>query len=227
MNKPIQLTFPWLRKTKASFDNFYFDSSNKLLRETLEGNEDLFLFGSHETGKTYLLNALCNNYAENDLISLYIPIKEVIDLGPQFLESLENLNLICIDDINLVSENQEWEIAVFNLINSCLLSNCRLVFASSVNLSEINFQLPDLVSRIKKIHCLKVYPIKENRVPDAIKYITKSKSINLGENEINYLMTHSKRGIANLTAIIDQLDKLSMELKRKITIPLIKKLFSN
>ena len=87
MNKPIQLTF-WLRKTKASFDNFYFDSSNKLLRETLEGNEDLFLFGSHETGKTYLLNALCNNYAENDLISLYIPIKEVIDLGPQFLESL-------------------------------------------------------------------------------------------------------------------------------------------
>ena len=44
----------------------------------------------------------------------------------------------------------------------------------------------------------------------------------LGEKEINYLVTYSKRNISDLINIINKLDKTSMQLKRKITIPLIK-----
>ncbi len=53
------------------------------------------------------------------------------------------------------------------------------------------------------------------------------RSINLGENEIKYLITYSKRSISELISIINKLDDLSMQLKRRITIPLIKKLFGN
>ena len=47
-------------------------------------------------------------------------------------------------------------------------------------------------------------------------------SINLGDKEAKYLVTYSQRNISNLVHILESLDQLSMEMKRKITIPLIK-----
>ena len=69
---------------------------------------------------------------------------------------------------------------------------------------------------------MELFPITNNNHENAIRFITKTKSLNLGDNEINYLMTHSKRNISNLVEILEKLDKLSLQLKRKITIPLIK-----
>jgi DnaA family protein len=70
---------------------------------------------------------------------------------------------------------------------------------------------------------MELFPVTDNNHEEAIRFITKIKSLNLGDNEINYLMTHSKRNVSNLVEIIEKLDKLSLQLKRKITIPLIKK----
>jgi chromosomal replication initiation ATPase DnaA len=53
-------------------------------------------------------------------------------------------------------------------------------------------------------------------------HIAHSRSINLGEREANYLLSYTKRNLSDLVGIIERLDSLSMELKRKITIPLIK-----
>jgi chromosomal replication initiation ATPase DnaA len=46
----------------------------------------------------------------------------------------------------------------------------------------------------------------------------------LGDKEINYLVTYTKRNMSDLIEIIGKLDQLSMELKRKITVPLIKEI---
>ena len=46
--------------------------------------------------------------------------------------------------------------------------------------------------------------------------------VNLGDKEARYLVTYSQRNISNLVHILESLDQLSMEMKRKITIPLIK-----
>jgi DnaA family protein len=82
--------------------------------------------------------------------------------------------------------------------------------------------LPDLESRIKKIQSYELYPIDDKDIIDALKYISQFKSINLGDKEAKYLVTYSQRDISNLIQILESLDQLSMEMKRKITIPLIK-----
>ena len=222
MNNPKQLTFPWNKSNKSKFDNFYFETSNIKVKDSLLGPEDIFLYGLKQTGKTFLLQSLCNYYFKEGKTSLFIPLKEVMDLGSQITESLESLDLICIDDVDLIAGDDSWEIAIFNLINECLLSNCRLVFCSSSNPSNINFELKDLMSRIKKINHIELSPVKASNLTNAIKFIVNARSINLGEREINYLITYSERSIANLVNIIKKLDDLSMELKRKISIPLIK-----
>ena len=223
MNKPKQLTFPWVMQNIASFDDFYFDPKNfGLKKNLLEGDDDLFLYGIKKSGKSFLLQSVCNFYASKNKSSLYIPIAEVMKYGISFMDSLDNLDVICIDDIDLINSNKEWEIAIFNLINDCLISKCRLIFSSSLNPSSIKFDLKDLISRIKKIDHVELFPVSEDKLNDALIFICNLRSINLGKKEINYLVTYSKRNISDLINIINKLDKTSMQLKRKITIPLIK-----
>ncbi len=224
MNKPQQLTFPWSKLNKFTFDDFFFDSSNEEIKLALKNNDDLFLYGAESSGKSFLLQSTCNYYALDNKSSVYIPISEAIKHGTGFIDSLEGLDLICLDDIDLIASNQEWEVGIFNLINNCHTSKCRLIFSSCINPSSINFELNDLRSRIKKIDHIELYPISDVNLPKAIKFVSQLRSINLGDKEINYLLTYTKRNMSDLVEIISKLDQLSMELKRKITIPLIKEI---
>jgi DnaA family protein len=225
MNKPKQLTFPWNKVNKSSLEGFYTSQENLHLVSILKDtnfSDDLFIYGTKESGKTFLLQALCNSYSSMSKSSLYIPLHKVMNYGVEIFESLENMNLICVDGIEEAISKIEWEKAIFNLINKALISKSRLILSSSQDLKSLNFALPDLESRIRKIQSFELYPINDKDIFDALKYISKLTSINLGDKEAKYLVTYSQRNISNLVQILESLDQLSMEMKRKITIPLIK-----
>ena len=225
MNKPKQLTFPWNKANKSSLEGFYTSQENSHIVSLLKDRsflDDLLIYGTKESGKTFLLQAMCNSYSFVDKSSLYIPLKKVMNYGIEIFDSLENIDLICIDGIEEVISKIEWEKAIFNLINKALISETRLILTSSKDLKSLNFLLPDLESRIRKIQSYELYPIIDEDIFDALKYISKLTSINLGDKEARYLVTYSQRNISNLVNILESLDQLSMEMKRRITIPLIK-----
>ena len=227
MNNPQQLIFPWTKKSVATFDHFYMDDQNLCAKDALLKEDDLFLYGIAGTGKTFLLQSLCNHYTDCEKTSLFIPLNEVKEYGAGFLDSLEELDLICIDQIDSIAGDDIWEVAIFNLINNCLTSKCRLIFCSRLNPSSINFNLKDLFSRIKRIDHIELFPVSENKLRDALRFIIDLRSLEIGDSEIDYLMTHSTRSITNILEIIDELDLLSLKLKRRITIPLIKEFIQN
>jgi DnaA family protein len=225
MNKPKQLTFPWNKVNKSSLEGFFTSQENSHLLSLLKDSDfldDLFIYGTKESGKTFLLQAMCNSYSSVSKSSLYIPLKMVMNYGVEIFESLENIDLICVDGIEEAISKIEWEKAIFNLINKALISETRLILTSSKDLKSLNFSLPDLESRIRKIQSYELHPINDKDIFDALKYISKLTSINLGDKEAKYLVTYSQRNISNLVHILESLDQLSMEMKRKITIPLIK-----
>ena len=227
MNKIEQLTFPWNKPNNSSFNDFYFEKNNLSVLSNLKGEEDLVIYGSSKVGKSFLLQSICNYFSEANKSSLYIPLKELNSHETGLLDNLEKLNLVCIDDLEIIAGNNKWETAIFNLINDCLLSSCRIVFCSNINPSLISFQLVDLFSRIQKINQMEVYPVKSDNLAEAVRFFTDLRSINIGDREITYLINHSRRSMGDLVTHIDELDKLSMQLKRKITIPLIKKVTEN
>ena len=225
MNKPKQLTFPWNKVNKSSLEGFFTSQENSHLLSLLKDSDfldDLFIYGTKESGKTFLLQAMCNSYSSVSKSSLYIPLKKVMNYGVEIFESLENIDLICVDGIEEAISKIEWEKAIFNLINKALISETRLILTSSKDLKSLNFSLPDLESRIRKIQSYELHPVNDKDIFDALKYISKLTSINLGDKEAKYLVTYSQRNISNLVHILESLDQLSMEMKRKITIPLIK-----
>ncbi len=144
--------------------------------------------------------------------------------GTEILDSIENMDLVCIDGLEEIVGICEWETAVFNLINNSLQSECRIVFTSSMEKGATNFSLPDLDSRVRKLESFELFPVSDDHILDALKHIANLRSINLGDKEAQYLITYTKRSISDLVQILESLDQLSMEMKRKITIPLIKDL---
>ena len=227
MNSPKQLTFPWNKPFHSSFEGFYIDPKNKQLISILENipiNENMYIYGLKNSGKTYLLQSLCNKYSKNNKSSLFLPLMDVNKYGVEIIDSIENMDLVCIDGLEAVSQNKEWEIGLFNLINNAQQTGCRLVFTSSSEEGAINFSLADLDSRIRKFQSHEIFPISDDHLLKALKKITNLRSISLGEKEAQYLITYTKRNIADLTIILESLDQLSMENKRRITIPLIKEL---
>ncbi len=222
MNRSKQLTFPWSKPSKARFSHFFFEDKNFLAKEALYASDDLFIYGLNGAGKSFLLQSLCNFYADNGKTSLYLPIKKVKKHGPNFLDSLDSLDLICIDDIDIIINDNNWELAIFNLINNSLQTRCRLIFCSNLNPSDISFKLKDLISRLKKIDHIEIFPVSTDKLADALTFVSNLRSINLGEKEIKYILTHSRRNMSDVLGILNQLDELSIQQKRKITIPLIK-----
>ena len=225
MSNPKQLTFPWNKDNKSSFDSFYASKLNKHLLSLLQNNafkDDLLIFGTKDSGKTYLLQALCNYFSNQGKSSFYLPMKQAKELSVDILESLENMELVCIDGIESIVGNKVWEIGLFNLINRSLNSKNRLIFTSSKNIDVMNFELTDLDSRLRKIQSHELYALADDEILSALKHIANLRSIELGSKEAQYLITYANRNISDLVQILESLDQLSMEMKRKITIPLIK-----
>ena len=74
MNNPKQLTFPWNKDNKSSFESFYVSEANKQLVLLLQDelfNDDLLIFGTKDSGKTFLLQALCNLYNNQKISFLF------------------------------------------------------------------------------------------------------------------------------------------------------------
>ena len=225
MSNPKQLTFPWNKENKSSFDSFYTTKLNKQLLFLLKDEalkEDLLIYGAKDSGKTYLLQALCNQFNNQGKSSFFLPMRQAIELSVDILDSLENIELVCIDGIESLVGNKAWEIGLFNLINRSFNCNNRLIFTSAKNIDGMNFELKDLDSRLRKIQSHELHSLADDDILYALKHIANLRCIELGSKEAQYLLTYADRNISDLVKILESLDQLSMEMKRKITIPLIK-----
>ena len=226
MSNPKQLTFPWSAKPKLIFRDFYTNKENLNLVNDLKDKEagDIIIQANSNLGKSHLLQSVCNYYNEIGKSSFYLPIKTALDYEPSVLDSIHEIDLICIDDIDFLAKNDNWERAIFNLINQCQQSTSRIIFSLSGSIDRAGFNLPDLISRLNKLLKYNVANLENEDIEGAISLIIEHNSINIGDKEINYILNHAKRDIAYLKQILFKLDEYSLSTKKKITIPLIKEI---
>ena len=223
MNNPKQLIFPFSIDKKSSIKKFFIAEGCENVVAAIQDNKagDIFLLGGKGVGKSYLLQAACNDLSSSSFTTAYIPLAEAIKLKPMLLDGLESLNLVCLDDLDAVAANKDWEVACFNLINRCNESGCRLIFSCSKD--EKNF-FPDLLSRLKKMTSYILSSVQDAQLNDAIKAVASNLRIPIEEKEINFLLNTYTRDLTTLISFIKKIDDHSMGSKRKITIPLIKEL---
>ena len=231
MSNPRQLALQIQINERASLNNFFISKKNnksiKILKNILLGSDkgvQIFIDDLGSNGKSYLLQAICNDFSNSNNSSIYIPMKEAINLDASILEGVSELNLICIDDIDLINKRRDWEIALFNLINECYEKECFLLLSGSINKLEA---IPDLVSRIKKMETLRLEAINDDELLEATKAISKNLNMEISDKNMNYLINNSKRDIKTIFRTLSQLEKESLERKKSIGLNLIKEVIQN
>ena len=226
MHNPRQLALQIQINERASLNNFFVSKNNsktiQILKNILldsNNGAQIFIDDLGSNGKSYLLQAICNDFSNSSNSSIYIPMQEAINLDPSILEGVSELNLICIDDVDLINKRREWELALFNLINECYEKDCFLLLSGSVNKLEA---IPDLVSRIKKMETLRLEAINDDELLEATQAISKNLNIEISDKNMNYLINNSKRDIKTIFRTLSQLEKESLERKKSIGLNLIK-----
>lgn len=212
-------------------DNFLTSSSRarelveKLTNPALlEADEAIVIYGEAGAGKTHLLQGLCQLAGDLGMRCGYLPLSQLKQTSPAVLEGLEQLDLVCIDDIHTIAGSSEWERGLFNLFNLSRESNCKLLLTSQQRPADSYFKLADLTSRLD---WGLVYALP-NLDQEQRKQLFQQRAIELGltvdEATCNYILQRQQRQTSSLMAFLDRLDQHSLADQRRITIPLVREL---
>ena len=229
MNKPKQLIFPFQINQKASFDSFFCSPDNQNLMTRLADivsspdTSEIIIHGEEGSGKSFLMQAICNELSSAEKQFAFIPMKKAFNMGVEIFQNLGSLDAVCIDDLQLILANQDWETALFNLINECQQSNCSLMLSlGGTQPLDESVILPDLLSRIKRMEFIALHAVQDEFFNQAINFVAQQLDIKIEEAELEFLLKHQTRIFSLLVENIITLDNQAASLKRKITIPLIK-----
>ena len=222
-----QLLLPVSVSEHMVFESFY-PGPNLEIYQALQANvqKSLWISGVQSSGKTHLLQATFQRCIRLSKSSLYIPMREFDQFSPEILDDLEQLHLICIDDIEFILGNQAWERKLLDLYERIQTTDTHLVVASHASPKGINFFLPDLASRFSMslIHQLEM--LSDTEILSAIQMHAEVRGFNLPKESVNYLLKRVERNVGSLIDIIEILDYESLSKQRKLTIPFIKNILN-
>ena len=198
-----------------SFCDEFRDKSDNFLSSD---NHCLILKGD-ELVNSYIFQAIYNNLEKNSKC-IFISMK---DNKSEVLKDLNNFSHIFIDSFNECFENKISEIDLFNLYNSSKDKSSKLILREN-SLIQKNILLPDLKSRINSNIELVMPKLTDKDKKHIIEIELIKRGLSIKEKNLDFIMNHSSRNLETLQTLVNKLDKLTMERKKNISIPLIKEL---
>jgi DnaA family protein len=222
-----QLTLGVGLKDDATFDNFYAGSSHLLvdvLKKAAKGQGEkvIYLYGSAGIGRTHLLQACCHLANQHHLRTVYLPLANLIELSPQILEGLEQLDLVCVDDVHVIAGRPAWEEAFFHAYNRIHDKGKRLIVSANVPPKSLGIALSDVVSRLVWGIVYQLQPLTDDEKIHVLVMRARVRGMMLVEEVARYMVRHYERHMSALFSALDLLDQASLSAQRKLTIPFIK-----
>lgn len=231
MNKKMminnQLTLGVGLKDEATFAN-YFAGKNQLLIEELKksasglGERFIYFCGAGGDGCTHLLQASCHEANQHHLRSVYLPLSQLSDYSPDIFESLESLDLVCVDDLHRIAGKKDWEEAFFHAFNRMRDGHTRLIVTANVMPKSLGLALPDVVSRLVWGMVFQMQSLTDSEKLQVLMMRADRRGMSLSEEVGKFILTHCPRHMSTLFAALDALDKVSLAAQRKLTIPFVK-----
>lgn len=201
----------------ALFSQFEMDKANNWLT---------YLFSDSGLGKSHLLYATCQQAESAGESCVYLSFNEKQYMSPDVLQGLEQYRLICLDDVEKLQGERDWQVAVFDLINKVKEQNygC-LVITGNQPPNELSIELPDLISRLSWGTNFQLYSLSDIQRQEALIVKAQHRGLNMSKEVAKYLVNHWQRDMPALVKSLDILDEQSLQQQRKLTIPFVKTIF--
>lgn len=220
-----QLSLPLRLRDEASFSNFFVGQQAILTQQLQataagEGEAFIYLWGARGLGRTHLLQATCHAAEAKGRTTMYLPLGE--QLPPEVLQGMEELHLVCIDDVDAIAGDPIWEEALFHFYNRARLIGTHLVIAGLAAPMNLKIKLADLRSRLANGLSFHLAELSDAEKIIALQLRAELRGINLSQELGHFLLCHGDRQMAALIDYLDRLDEASFTAQRRLTIPFVK-----
>lgn len=226
-----QLTLRFEPALHTTLTNFFQGEKNQVLVQLIrqlvnqQGEGHLLIHGAFGTGKTHLLQGACLASQDSGIPSMYLPLEEIMTMPPSVLQGLDYLGLVCLDDIEAIGGQLEWENALLELCTRVKARAGRVLMASGKALADLSWKSEALTAYLKSsFMACPCYALSEQERVLLIEENAMLRGVIMGRAVAKFLVKQYSDDTAALLQSVAALEKLTAGTKCKLTLPLAKEL---
>jgi len=176
----------------------------------------IYLWGSSGSGRSHLLRAVLREWlAAGRAARLYARDESPV------AAAVAPTDAVAVDDVQQLSPQAQIEL--FNIYNALRDSSGLMLVAGDVPPARLPLR-PDLLTRLAWGLVYEVRTLSEEDRRAALRDYAATRGFELPHEVTSYLLARAPRDLSSLRALVDTLDRLSLEQKRAITVPLAREL---
>ena len=217
-----QIPFDFFVPEAPRFDNFIVGDNGEAVARLQAVNaasmgqtaRAIVLWGGRSVGKSHLLAALTADAATQEISALRLDAASTFPADP-----FVSARILCIDDADkLTAEQQAWLFTAFNHV------------AQSGGITIATGQTPpgrwrlrdDIRTRMGSGLAFELLPIPQDDLPVALSAYAAGRGFDVSYEVLTFLLSHHQRDIASLCKTLAGVDRLSLALKRRVTVHLLR-----
>ncbi len=217
-----QIPFDFFLPEAPRFDNFIVGDNGEAVARlralTAVSHEPsaraIVLWGGPSVGKSHLLAAVQADAGLGGISALFLDASRAFPADP-FVGS----QILCVDDADqLNAEQQAWLFTAFNHV------------AQSGGVTIATGQTPparwplrdDIRTRMGSGLAFELLPVPQDDLPAALSAYAAGRGFDVSNEVLTFLLSHHQRDIASLCKTLAGVDRLSLALKRRVTVHLLR-----
>jgi DnaA family protein len=199
-----------------TLDNFVAGANAELISRlrglTDRGSFDaVYLWGASGCGKSHLLAATITAARRPSLLLAAPDAGAEIAIVPGML--------LAVDDVHGLGDAAQ--VALFRTFNAARLAGLAILLAGREPPARLKLR-EDLRTRIGQTLVYEVKPLSDDEKSAALKRHALMRGMKVDEGLVRYLLSRGRRDLNSLMAVLDSLDRATLEQKRPATLPLLK-----
>ena len=216
-----QLGLPISLNSSMLLENFVANkelirSINQLFLD--QKSSEVYIYGTPGQGKTHALQGTILKALASDKNAVFI---DCLDPFPgHIFEIIDQINFISFDNVHLmVKENQE---RFFDLYNRARQSEVFILVSGDCLPSDLKV-MKDIKTRLSLAAVYKLEELDDELKMNIINSQMSDRNLSVDSKVYEYLFKNLSRDLKLLLSTMDDLDKASLQAKKPISIPFVRK----
>jgi len=217
-----QLAFDLTPPAAPTLDNFVTAGNAELIERlrglalSPTGERTFYLWGAPASGRTHLLRAAVAEFERSGRRARYVADASM--LSPV---AVAGLDAVAVDDVERLDEAGQR--ALFNSYNRLRETGATFLAAGNAPPGGLGLRA-DLTTRLAWGLVYEVRALSDGESAHALAEHAAARGFELPPDVARYLLARVERDMRTLTAMVDSLDRYSLETKRRVNVPLVREL---